>query len=36
MTRFEHECVLGPNDQCLILVKLEYVGWVEGIPTLMS
>ncbi len=31
MTRFEHECVLGPNDQCPIFVKLEYVGWVEEI-----
>ncbi len=34
MTRFEHECVLGPNDQCPILVKLEPVGWVEKILTL--
>jgi hypothetical protein len=28
---FEQECVLGPNDQCLILVKLEYVSWIEEI-----
>ncbi len=34
MTKFEHECVLGPNDQCPILVKLEYVGWAEEILAL--
>jgi hypothetical protein len=26
---FEQECVLGPNDQWAILVKLEYVSWIE-------
>ncbi len=34
MTGFERECVLGPNDQCPILVKLEHVGWVEKILAL--
>ncbi len=28
---FEQECVLGPNDQRLVLAKLECVGWVEEI-----
>jgi len=27
---FKQECVSGPNDQP-ILVKLEYVGWIEEI-----
>jgi hypothetical protein len=26
---FEQECILGPNDQILILAKLDYVGQVE-------
>ncbi len=28
---FEQECVLGPNYQWPIIVKLEYVGWIEAI-----
>jgi len=28
---FEHECVLGLNDERPIFAKLEYVGWVENI-----
>jgi hypothetical protein len=28
-TIFEQQCVLGPNDQRLVLAKLEYVGEVE-------
>jgi hypothetical protein len=28
---FEQECVLVPNYQRPILVKLEYVGWIEEI-----
>jgi len=26
---FEQECILGPNDQILILAKLDYVGQAE-------
>jgi hypothetical protein len=26
---FEQKCILGPNDQILVLAKLEYVGQVE-------
>jgi hypothetical protein len=26
MTTFEQECILGPDDQRLILAKLDYVG----------
>jgi len=26
---FEQECVLGSNYQRPILIKLEYVGWIE-------
>ncbi len=33
---FEHECVLGLNDQRPILAKLEYVGWVENIQKIMG
>ncbi len=28
---FEQKCILGPNDQRLVLAKLEYVGQVEEI-----
>jgi hypothetical protein len=28
---FEQKCISGPNDQRLVLAKLEYVGWVEEI-----
>ncbi len=28
---FEQACVSWPNDQRLIITKLEYVGWVEKI-----
>ncbi len=28
---FEQKCVSKPNDQKLVLAKLEYVGWVEEI-----
>ncbi len=27
---FEQKCVSIPNDYKLVLAKLEYVGWVEG------
>jgi hypothetical protein len=30
-TTFEHVCVLGPNDQRLVVANLEYVGWVKEI-----
>jgi hypothetical protein len=28
---FEQKCVSGPNDQQPIVIKLEYVGWIEDI-----
>lgn len=28
---FEQACVLGSNDQRLVIAKLEYIGWVEEI-----
>jgi hypothetical protein len=31
MAAFEQECISGPNDQRLVLAKLEYVDWVEEI-----
>jgi hypothetical protein len=31
MATFEQKCISGPNDQKLVLAKLEYVGRVEEI-----
>jgi hypothetical protein len=30
-TTFEQACVLRPNDQRLVIAKLDYVKWVEEI-----